>query len=222
MIGQIVNLLPAQYSPIQINGHGNQVAYLSQIPRPFAATLIALAEPALNFLLEDHSRLHDEKLQWTSTPDVLFEWEEKIQGRIRESLDIPETTRKALIDARRGQGRFRQGVQRLERECRITRVRNNTHLVASHIKPWREGSDEERLSGANGLMLTPSIDHLFDRGVISFGDSGEVLLSPVADHESLPRMGVEVSTPIITGQFNSDQKHFLSYHRDNIFLKSAL
>jgi len=34
------------------------------------------------------------------------------------------------------------------------------HLRASHIKPWRQSTDQERLSGSNGLMLAPHVDHL--------------------------------------------------------------
>ena len=85
-----------------------------------------------------------------------------------------------------------------------------------------ESNDEERLSGGNGLLLTPSIDHLFDRGFISFGDEGEVLLSPVADVDSLGRMGLRCDEPLFAGRFNSDQRHFLNYHLREIFLKSAL
>jgi hypothetical protein len=113
-------------------------------------------------------------------------------------------------------------VAQFEHECRITHVHNPTHLIASHIKPWRESSDDERLAGGNGLLLTPSIDHLFDRGFISFSDEGEVLVSPVADQESLPRMGLICDRPIFAGRFNTDQRHFLDYHRQEIFLKSAL
>jgi hypothetical protein len=32
-------------------------------------------------------------------------------------------------------------------------------------KPWRDSSNEERLNGKNGLLLTLTIDHLFDRGL---------------------------------------------------------
>jgi len=48
-------------------------------------------------------------------------------------------------------------------DIRITGVNNLNHLLASHCKPWRDSSNEERLNGENGLRLTPSIDHLFDR-----------------------------------------------------------
>lgn len=222
VVDKIVHLLPKQYSPIQENGHGNQVAYLSEIPRALAATLIELAEPALKILLDDYMLTGDQVAIHNPEPTVLFEWEEKIQTELMHRTDLPETTRKALISARRGQGRFRQEVYRLEAECRVTHVRNSAHLIASHIKPWREATDDERLSGANGLMLTPSIDHLFDRGFITFDDDGEVLVSPIADLESVQRMGITLDQPIITGKFNCDQQHFLEYHRNRIFLKSAI
>jgi predicted restriction endonuclease len=119
------------------------------------------------------------------------------------------------------QGRFKQGVSQYERACRINKVDNPTHLIASHIKPWRESNNDERLAAGNGLLLTPSVDRLFDRGFISFDDGGEMITSPVADTISLSRMGVQTDRVIKVGQFNSDQKHFLDYHRKEILLKSA-
>jgi hypothetical protein len=29
--------------------------------------------------------------------------------------------------------------------------------------PWRDSSNEQRLDGENGLLLTPTVDHLFDK-----------------------------------------------------------
>ena len=216
---QIAPLLPKRYSPIQENGHGNQGAYLAEISMPLARRLLELAEPALLGLLQPAPGLQETLVQ-TSDPTILIEWEDNLQRRIAANDSVPETTRQALIQARRGQGLFKQNVSAYERECRITHVDNPVHLIASHIKPWREASDEERLSGGNGLLLTPSIDHLFDRGFISFDDDGGVLVSPVADRESLHRMGVDCTRPLFAGRFNSDQRHFLDYHRQEIFLQS--
>ena len=39
--------------------------------------------------------------------------------------------------------------------------------------------------------MTSSIDHLFDRGLIGFEDSGDLMVSPVTHKPSLQRMGVE-------------------------------
>ncbi len=219
--GKIAPLLPSQYSPIQANGHGNQGAYLSEISEKMALMLLDLAQPILTRLITSPSVEEVSKTE-PSDPVSLIEWEESVQTTIASSEALNETTKKALILARRGQGRFKQNVAVYERACRVSHVDNPTHLIASHIKPWRESNNEERLLGVNGLLLTPSIDHLFDRGFISFGDEGEVLISPVADPISLHRMGVDCSRPIFAGRFNIDQKHFLDYHRKEIFLKAAL
>jgi putative restriction endonuclease len=164
----------------------------------------------------------EESTPASAEPLVLIEWKDALQGSIAADYSMSETTRQALIQARRGQGKFKDNVAKFEHECRITHVWNSTHLIASHIKPWRESSNGERLAGGNGMLLTPSIDHLFDRGFISFGDDGEVLVSPVADTEALPRMGVICDRPLFAGRFNTDQRHFLDYHRKEIFLKSAI
>jgi hypothetical protein len=68
------------------------------------------------------------------------------------------------------------------------------------------------------LLLTPSADHLFDRGFISFEDEGNVLFSPVAHLESLSRMGLDRG--INVGPFRSGQRAYLDYHRENVFLQS--
>ena len=80
-------------------------------------------------------------------------------------------------------------VSKIETKCRITGVENPVHLIASHCKPWRDSTNEERLDGENGLLLTPSIDHLFDRGFIGFEDNGKLIISPVAHQPSLQAYG---------------------------------
>jgi len=83
---------------------------------------------------------------------------------------------------------------------------NPVHLVASHCKPWRDSTNEERLNGENGLLLTPSIDHLFDRGFISFENTGKLIISPVAHRPSLERMGINTTNVVNVGGFTSGQK----------------
>ena len=96
------------------------------------------------------------------------------------------------------------------------------HLRASHCKPWRDATNAERLDGQNGLMLTPSIDHLFARGFISFRKDGRLLVSPVAHKPSLERMGVPTERTFEAGLFSSAQAGFLEYHRDEVFLNSRI
>ena len=69
-------------------------------------------------------------------------------------------------------------------------------------------------------MLTPSIDHLFDRGFISFEDSGELMISDVAHKESVQRMGVDTERVVRVGKFSEGQKFFLAHHRRYAFLQA--
>jgi hypothetical protein len=133
-----------------------------------------------------------------------------------EASPTPPTERDALIKARRGQGVFRENVARVERACRITRVSNPAYLIASHIKPWRHSTNDERLSGHNGLMLAPQADFLFDRGFISFQD-GRLMVSPVADLKSLVKLGVDPERPPEVGSFGQAQEKYLEFHRKEIF-----
>jgi hypothetical protein len=92
---------------------------------------------------------------------------------------------------------------------------------ASHNRPWRDCSNAERLDGENGLLLTPSIDHLFDRGFIGFEGDGNLIISPVAHRPSLEKMGIDMRGAVNVGAFTAGQRDFLEYHRDMVLLKRA-
>ncbi len=144
-------------------------------------------------------------------------WEDKIEKDIKDS-DIKETEKESIILSRRGQGRFRSNLLEIEHECRVTHIDNQNYLIASHIKPWRHSSNSERLDGENGFLMSPNIDFLFDRGLISFKNSGEVIVSPVADNSSLSKMTIEKLNSVNVGSFTSKQSQYLEYHRDKILL----
>ncbi|HEV3333197.1 MAG TPA: HNH endonuclease [Bryobacteraceae bacterium] len=76
-------------------------------------------------------------------------------------------------------------------------------------------------SMGNGLLLTPSIDHLFDRGFISFEDSGALIISPVAHQPSLQRMGIETQRVVNVGRFTEGQRRFLDFHRNAVLLRAV-
>lgn len=150
----------------------------------------------------------------------LVEWEEHEIARVQTDTRISDTTRLALVLARRGQGLFKDRVAKIERACRITGVNRVEHLRASHCKPWRDSSNEERLDGENGLLLTPNADHLFDRGFIGFDDNGDVLISPVVHSGSLARLGIDPRRPPNVGRFSDGQRRYLEFHRESVLLRS--
>jgi hypothetical protein len=109
VVEKIVHLLPVRYAPIQSNGHGNQGAYLAEISKPLAENLLELTDPILLGLMGTSVVSEDPETQ-TSEPVVLIEWEDILQAKITANHKIPETTRKALIFARKGQGKFKENV----------------------------------------------------------------------------------------------------------------
>ena len=144
------------------------------------------------------------------------EWERRVEVAIVTDPVIRETGRMALVQARRGQGQFRDNVRSIERACRITKVERLEHLIASHVQPWRDSNNDQRLDGENGLLLTPTVDHLFDKGFISFEDTGQLIVSPVADPKFLARMGVDPDGRVNVGAFSQGQRRYLEYHRENV------
>ncbi len=212
-------LLPARYSPLQSNGRGIQSVYLTELPEVLALALADLLGNEVGGLAR--SSVVAETPMLDRTPEVVL-WEEHLESNIEADAAIGATEKQQLVLARRGQGLFRKRVTEVESRCRVTGVDRPEHLRASHCKPWRDCTNVERLDGANGLMLTPSIDHLFDRGFVSFHEDGWLLISPVAHRVSLSRMGVEVGREFNVGRFTSQQAKFLEFHRDAVFLRSAV
>jgi hypothetical protein len=214
-------VLPQRYSPLQANGNGIQSIYLTELSSRFAEVLSGLigeeARPLLAGRAAD-AAVEDGRLV---TGDDLDVWERKLEEQLESDVTVTETDREAIVRARVGQGLFKQRVMQIETSCRITGVNNLSHLMASHCKPWRDSTNEERLNGENGLLLTPSIDHLFDRGFIGFEDSGDLIISPVAHRPSLQKMGVETNRLVNVGQFTEGQRKFLDYHRNGVLLQTA-
>jgi len=213
-------LLPPRYSPLQTSGAGIQSVYLTELSESFAETLIGLIGPEAS-LIVGRSAQPDPRAAIQVVNADLEVWEHHIEEEIEADDMILETDREALVVARRGQGLFKQRVMQFESHCRLTGVNNPAHLRASHCKPWRDCNNDERLNGENGLLLTPSIDHLFDRGFIGFENSGELIVSPVAHLPSLNRMGVTTDRIVNVGTFTDVQKHFLDYHRSSVLLRAV-
>jgi hypothetical protein len=216
-IDRLRPLLPARYSPLQANGRGLQGIYLTELHQDLALALAQLISAEVLALARQETIA---EVDSRAPMAEIVLWEEHLRRSIEEDPRISPTDRDALVIARRGQGLFRQRVQAIEYHCRVTGVDQPEHLRASHSKPWRDSNDEERLNGENGLLLTPSIDHLFDRGFISFEDDGHLLVSPVAHVPSLRRMGVVATENVNVGAFSSGQSRFLEFHRDAVFLQA--
>lgn len=216
--------LPLRISPIQAaTGNGNQKIYLAEISKPaFEAVLTSATYDHLSL-----ARGGSNSLTFEVVSEII---DDAIENQIERNLTLDETMKRSLISARRGQGKFRSNLERIEKGCRLTGVTNSTLLIASHIKPWRacERADE-RMDGNNGLLLTPDADLLFDRGFITFGDDGEVSVSSRIDLDDMRRLGfshlvqdhfgfAESAGPGFESSFIPRQCEYMAYHRKEVFL----
>lgn len=214
-------VLPDKYSPLQpASGNGNQTFYLYDISGELAFMLASLMD---QFILDMVKGNVVSESLFKDVPDKssenIFLWEDQVEQKIASDTTIVDTEKEALICSRRGQGQFRKELYKIEPACRVTGVTESQHLIASHTKPWRDSTNEERLDPENGFMLTPTVDHLFDRGFISFDNNGDLLISPVANESALSKMGVPVDGVINVGTFSHGQKAYLDWHRDSLLLK---
>ena len=208
-IDTIRPLLPSKYSPLQDSGDGLQSVYLAEISNDLADLLVQLAGATY-----PDPRPADPD----PPPDVVAE-EEKELADLQGRTDIGDVERTQLVKARRGQGIFRTNVRMNEARCRVAGVADRGHLRASHIKPWKDCTDEEKIHGCNGLLLAPHIDHLFDRGWISFSDAGDLLIAADMNVAVLNAWGITAGANV--GPFSPKQAEFLEHHRSNVFLGEA-
>lgn len=92
-------------------------------------------------------------------------------------------------------------------------------LVASHIKPFIQCSnDDEAYDSNNGLLLSRNMDILFDQGYISFNDDGTILYSPQLSQDVTEHLGNYKLDSIF---INKNRIYYFDYHRNNVFRKSA-
>ena len=218
-MAQLAPLLSAKYAPLRLNGAGLQSVYLTRLDEPLAGRLIELMGTEASALVRACRVAEDAGP--TATSVGLVEWEEHELAEVQKDASLGTTERIAVVLARRGQGLFKQRVMRIERACRVTGVTVEAHLRASHCKPWRDASNQERLDGENGLLLTPTMDHLFDRGFIGFEGNGNLIIAPVADRSSMERMGVLSNRLLNVGAFSEGQRSYLEFHRQNVLLQSS-
>jgi putative restriction endonuclease len=204
--GELASVLPKKHSPIRSSGTGNQGVYLAAVSPALAAIVRRLLGPQA-----DNA---ERKIKESVGPEFLDDIEE---ARLQQRADLGPIEKETLIRARRGHGRYRQDLEKVETGCRLTGLIDRRHLRASHIKPWCVSNDDEKLDRNNGLLLSPHVEHLFDRGYISFTDEGELLVSKFVNPVVLSDWGLRTS--IKTKAFSANQCVYLNYHRRHVFEK---
>ena len=197
-------LLPERYSPISTtSGRGNQGVYLAGLDEALGHLLIKLIEQHADAAIKLHLLVLAEE---RDSSHALFDDVQALQEV------VSTTERDALTKARLGQGLFRQRVAEQEPICRVTGLARQEFLIASHIKPWRDSTHAERLDGANGLLLSPHVDKLFDRHWISFESDGQLIWRHEAAGDALRCWGIGGANVI--QPFTREQEQYLQLHRE--------
>ena len=185
--------LPEKYSPLTREGTGVQ-AYLFKLP-PKAGQLL-LERVGMN----EH-----------------VDGDQIVQSAIEQTEDsyLRPTERQAIVQSRMGQGAFRQRVLELwRRRCSVTGFDIEPLLRASHIKPWRDSTNQERLDPYNGLLLCPSYDAAFDQGYISFDHDGKLLLGKDFTKGQATTLGISSSARL--SKLRPKTMQYLEYHRKSV------
>ena len=130
---------------------------------------------------------------------------------------LPETERQSLVLSRVGQGEFRAQLVSYWNSCAVTGATCILLLKASHIKPWCESNNKERLDVFNGLLLSPNIDVAFDTGYITFDSQGKIVLSKAITGAPAFQLHINAKLRINQELFCPEHEAYLEHHRREVF-----
>ncbi len=135
---------------------------------------------------------------------------------IEKDNTINATEKDSIVKSRIGQGSFRKDLIEYWHGCAISQCPLTWMLIASHIKPWKDADNQERLDVYNGLLLLPNYDKLFDLGYISFNRNGRIMCSRLLDNFDKDVIGLTNDMNLV----KLDMRHlpYLKYHNENCFL----
>jgi len=130
------------------------------------------------------------------------------------------TERQGLVTSRVGQGAYRKRIiHRWEYKCGVTGFNKLDILIASHILPWADANDNQRLDVDNGILLSPTYDALFDKHLISFDKQGRILLDHHIEEKSFNKIGVTGKEKL--SKISDSNLIYLEKHQEKFFQNSG-
>lgn len=131
--------------------------------------------------------------------------------------DKYHATHKTMV--RVGQGVYRSGLlAKYNKRCVITGINHPKLLIASHIKPWSVCENDERIDVENGLLLSANMDKLFDCGLITFSNTGDLSVSSFVGKENVKKLNISSGT-CVDLKASTQLLNYLEYHRDMLFVR---
>jgi HNH endonuclease len=131
-----------------------------------------------------------------------------------KTAQLPQATEVDRLAVQRiGQDIFREALMDYwGGRCPLTGITEPALLRASHIVPWAECGDAQRLDVHNGLLLSALWDAAFDKGLVSFADDGCPILNAGLTEAARNALGTDRAAPI---------PNLRPQHRTNLTLHRA-
>lgn len=214
MVTAIENLEGKIYRVVKTNGLGAYINVVSDLADLGLQDM--LADTASGKKGYDSWFVVTDKLASSMSPPV-FEPIDAVTEILSELDSIPETERTAVLKSRIGQGVFRERLITYWKGCAVTGADCISVLRASHIKPWRDSNNEERLDQFNGFLLTPNLDAAFDAGHISFDSSGKIMISPTFAGAPAFQLHITQKLKINPKLLTDEHRKYLQHHRELVF-----
>lgn len=183
-----------------------RVVGVELLPQGAVACLAAADVPTLHHLVRRAFQLSK------TLPD------EPLHVFERQTRSLPKTTEaERLVAQRIGQDIFRDAlIDYWSGACAVTGIKLKPVLRASHMKPWSQcDCDAERLNVFNGILLVANLDALFDRGLISFDDSGKILIASDVSAECREQLHIDPSMHL--RWVASEHLDYLRWHREGLY-----
>lgn len=119
-----------------------------------------------------------------------------------------------FVKCRLGQKKFRDELlKKWDYKCPITGIDDTSILISSHILPWSESNEKEKVDPNNGILLSPLFDALFDKNIISFKDDGTMIFSSKISEENKNRLNLKSGKRI---KITQEMLPYLKIHRNKL------
>ncbi|MDO4526448.1 MAG: HNH endonuclease signature motif containing protein, partial [Bacteroidales bacterium] len=197
----------------------------------FRKFLLPIISSIQIYKLED-VETNEKKFYWRPYPDfesmaninrllVLFYSEEKFKDPAKKEKLLEKYRKKATSvenNRRNGQAKYRHSLIEDFKECPVTHIQEPNLLIASHIKPWAVCEDNaEKYNPMNGLLLSPLIDKLFDKGYITFSQQGKIVISPLLNENDKQKISLNTKVAYIDDEKLKNREEYLTYHQKYVF-----
>lgn len=211
-MGAIAPILPAEGSPIYEDGTPKP-QYLTHLTYKLGYLLLQICKAELPYRTLADGPVTAQVRTWSKNHEIA-DVVEDIE-RVQDEELLSDEEKQNLTDARLAQGNYLLEVKKRYECCPITRIDFYPSLSICRPKPWRVCSSTEKLDPYNSIVLAKHLAPLFNNGVISFKEDGELMVYPLLEEKfgeyHIPRP-LHIDLPAAC-------QPYMKWHRENVFKK---